>query len=61
MPQFTIRETQAVWVTWTYVIEAKSEQDARTKYIQTQPAAMAIPEIGDNVDGYEQIIEVEPY
>lgn len=32
MAQFYIKETQACYVTWTYIVEAKDENDALDKY-----------------------------
>lgn len=59
MKKYTIKDTIACWVTWSYEIEADSEADAITKYRQEQPTSPTPPEIGDTIDGYEQILEVE--
>lgn len=58
MPAFRINSTQAVWATWTYEIEAKSEEDAIDKLNNGDHGEpIAGPEIGDGIDGYDLIVE----
>lgn len=60
MPKFIIKETQACWVTWEYEIEAENADAAEMQYLEEHPSSDLPPEIGDSIDGYNEIIKVEP-
>lgn len=59
MTKFTITETVACWVTFTHIIDAPSEEEARLKMYNGEGLVLDNPIIGDSLDGYATIIEVE--
>lgn len=61
MARFIVKSTQAVWATWSYEIDAESAEAAEKKFMDGDHDADPVdgPEIGDNLDGYDLIVEVE--
>ena len=59
MPRYTISQTAAVWVTWTAVIEADSEEDAARSFYEGDHGGETEEAIGDSLDGYDQDMKLE--
>ena len=51
MPKYTITDIVPCWVTWTYTVEADSEEEALEKYEDDDilDAGHGTPEIGESL------------
>jgi hypothetical protein len=55
MKRFILEETQACWVTWTYEIDAETEEEARRKLSEGDSCQVGGPDIGDCLDRESEI------
>jgi len=60
MPKFIIRDTLPCYVTWTYEIEADSEDDAMDKFMDGDHDTPKEPEIGDNISWIDGTTSCDP-
>ena len=51
MSKFIIRDTLPCYVTWTYEVEAESQEVAERAYTDGEATTIGEPEIGDCIDG----------
>jgi hypothetical protein len=58
MSRYLIKHTMGCYVTWTYTIEAKNEDEARELFLggAVDPEET---EIGNNIDGVSERYEIE--
>lgn len=58
--KYRVSETCPCWATWTRIVEAASPEEAKALFSEGEgEKEEGSPEIGDNLDGYDLIIECE--
>lgn len=61
MPKFLIKDRQACWVTFRYVVEADTEEDAEQAWMDGDTGTVLDDEIGDCIDFLDGGTEIVPH
>lgn len=59
MPKYIVSQSIPCWVTWSYEIEAETEEDARNQYLDGDLGKALGYKIGNNIEFIPDEIEVK--